>query len=200
MCIRDRLFRAETIDQLPVNLPKIGTRLRDAVIMMIDGQDIDKIAQAYSEGDPILCLEDFGSVRDKDLEDGVIQTAKEKNIDEKIVKILTQLMKKVDLSSVKKELSALPKYERPTNEGTLVQQIVEPLPSETILKKFAFDFTGRMNGIEAKIAEMNAPSTQASVEISFKNYTGNLNDAYSKLQQSLLKVRSLRHLTLDFQE
>eukprot|EP01017_Pseudomicrothorax_dubius_P030699 TRINITY_DN3851_c0_g1_i10.p1 TRINITY_DN3851_c0_g1~~TRINITY_DN3851_c0_g1_i10.p1 ORF type:complete len:259 (-),score=57.64 TRINITY_DN3851_c0_g1_i10:287-1063(-) len=115
-------LKAEIIDKLPKDFPNLGLRLKDVVEMMMRGEDIDKVAQVYDEHDLVLCQENFERMRDKKLEDEVVQTiTKMKVMSDEMTRITSYLVKGVDLRSVKETLSSLPKIRNTLTEEQLQQ-------------------------------------------------------------------------------
>eukprot|EP01017_Pseudomicrothorax_dubius_P032495 TRINITY_DN4261_c0_g6_i1.p2 TRINITY_DN4261_c0_g6~~TRINITY_DN4261_c0_g6_i1.p2 ORF type:complete len:174 (-),score=42.46 TRINITY_DN4261_c0_g6_i1:538-1059(-) len=104
-------LRTEVIDQIPNDYPDIGLQLMETITMMIQGEDIDMIAQAYDKSDPVLCHKDFGVMRNKQVEDDVIEILKPKISNDEISKTIAHITKGVNLNFVKKSLKSPPKSE-----------------------------------------------------------------------------------------
>eukprot|EP01017_Pseudomicrothorax_dubius_P013254 TRINITY_DN1576_c0_g2_i1.p1 TRINITY_DN1576_c0_g2~~TRINITY_DN1576_c0_g2_i1.p1 ORF type:complete len:457 (-),score=59.73 TRINITY_DN1576_c0_g2_i1:95-1465(-) len=99
-------LRNEVLNNIPRDFPNIGRRLKEVLEMLIEGKDIDEIARVYGGNDPILYLEDFGMIRDKKLENELVNAMATESLDDSIRKTITYLVKGVDLNSVKETLSS----------------------------------------------------------------------------------------------
>eukprot|EP01017_Pseudomicrothorax_dubius_P027662 TRINITY_DN3221_c0_g2_i2.p1 TRINITY_DN3221_c0_g2~~TRINITY_DN3221_c0_g2_i2.p1 ORF type:complete len:479 (+),score=61.79 TRINITY_DN3221_c0_g2_i2:50-1486(+) len=98
----------ELINKVPVDFPNIGERLREVIIRLIKGEDIEAITTIYDENSLVLRRENFRLVRDIKLEDSVIDLTKSKSMTEEMRDIVKMLVKSVDLSNIKTAISSLP--------------------------------------------------------------------------------------------
>eukprot|EP01017_Pseudomicrothorax_dubius_P017751 TRINITY_DN19915_c0_g1_i1.p1 TRINITY_DN19915_c0_g1~~TRINITY_DN19915_c0_g1_i1.p1 ORF type:complete len:201 (+),score=34.71 TRINITY_DN19915_c0_g1_i1:85-687(+) len=66
------------------------------------------IAEVYSDGNPILCKEDFGAIRNRKLEDEVVgMIEKLRDVNNHIKKMMAYMTKNVSLDSVMEDLSSI---------------------------------------------------------------------------------------------
>eukprot|EP01017_Pseudomicrothorax_dubius_P049746 TRINITY_DN9299_c0_g1_i2.p1 TRINITY_DN9299_c0_g1~~TRINITY_DN9299_c0_g1_i2.p1 ORF type:complete len:110 (+),score=26.86 TRINITY_DN9299_c0_g1_i2:64-393(+) len=54
-------LRTEVINQIPNDFPGFGLRLKETIVKMMEGVDIDTIAEVYDDINPTLSHEDFGT-------------------------------------------------------------------------------------------------------------------------------------------
>eukprot|EP01017_Pseudomicrothorax_dubius_P019254 TRINITY_DN2116_c0_g2_i2.p2 TRINITY_DN2116_c0_g2~~TRINITY_DN2116_c0_g2_i2.p2 ORF type:complete len:116 (+),score=24.45 TRINITY_DN2116_c0_g2_i2:187-534(+) len=100
---------------------------------MMEGEDIDTIAQVYDDANPVLSHEDFGVIHNnhKQVEDDVIRLMKSKIANDEISKIIAHIVKGVDLDFVKQALLSPPKDQANQSRqlGKLSQQYHQPFVS-----------------------------------------------------------------------
>eukprot|EP01017_Pseudomicrothorax_dubius_P019256 TRINITY_DN2116_c0_g2_i4.p1 TRINITY_DN2116_c0_g2~~TRINITY_DN2116_c0_g2_i4.p1 ORF type:complete len:467 (+),score=64.22 TRINITY_DN2116_c0_g2_i4:202-1602(+) len=199
-------LRTDVIDQIANNFPGVGLRLKETIVKLMEGVDIDTIAEVYDDTNPTLSHEDFGVFHSnhKEIEDDVIRLMKSKIANDEISKMIAYIVKGVDLDFVKKALLSPPKVQTIQSEQQQQQpqQLQQhhhhlvPISSTSNVQKLILDASSALEQIRL-ISNSKLPS---SIEINSWQYyfKGNVNEGCKTILKSLTPLHSLIHLTLDF--